>query len=138
MEPELLFETTITIGQMHALQNTPEGNRTIAYIGGGTFEGPNLKGEVLPGGGDWFVERPDGVGCLDVRLLLRTDDGELIYMTYQGRAEMPKQRGEPLRTRTAPTFSTSTHGKYAWINSVQAVAEGETIKGGIIYRVYRT
>jgi hypothetical protein len=137
MQPELLFEITILVGDTHSITAAPDGDRTIAYIAGGKFEGPRLKGDVLPGGGDWFLLRPDGVGCLDVRLLMRTDDGELIYMTYCGRAEMPQQRGLPLKLRTAPTFAASTAGKYAWINSIQAVAEGETIKGGVIYKVYR-
>jgi hypothetical protein len=59
---------------------TPHGNRRIYYIKGGTFAGPKLKGEVLPGGGDWLVIRPDDTWKLDVRETLRTDDGQLIYI----------------------------------------------------------
>ena len=59
---------------------TPQGNRRIVYVTGGTFEGPKLKGEILPGGGDWVLFRPDGVGQLDVRATARTDDGDLIYV----------------------------------------------------------
>jgi len=44
---------------------TPHGIRQIIYIKGGTFEGPKLKGTVLPGGGDWFVRRADQMVELD-------------------------------------------------------------------------
>ncbi len=135
METEHLFDVTITIGEQYSLRGTPDGDRAIAYLSGGKFEGPRLKGVVLPGGGDWFIVRPDAMGALDVRLLLKTDDGELIYMTYRGIARMPKERGEPLRIRTAPTFCVPTTSKYAWLNEVQAVGEGETIQGGVKYRV---
>ncbi len=136
METEHLFDVTITIGEQLSLRGTPDGDRVIAYIAGGQFEGPKLRGEVLAGGGDWFVVRPDGFGTLDVRIVLKTHDGELIYMTYRGVARMPKERGEPLRPRTAPTFCVPRASKYAWLNEVQAVGEGETIKDGIKYRVW--
>ena len=48
-------------------------------ITGGTFEGPRLKGKVLPGA-DWQIVRPDGVLELEARYALETDDGALISM----------------------------------------------------------
>src|ERR1700730_9600262 len=42
---------------------------------GGSFEGPRLRGEVLPDGGDWLLTRPDGVLQQDARITLKTDDG---------------------------------------------------------------
>jgi len=38
----------------------PGGRRRIIEILGGTFEGPNIRGRVLPGGADWQLVRPDG------------------------------------------------------------------------------
>jgi hypothetical protein len=63
---------------------TPYGNRQIIYIKGGTFEGPMVKGVVLPGGGDWFIRRTDGVVEMDVRAALRTDDDHMIYTYFRG------------------------------------------------------
>ena len=63
---------------------TAHGRRVIAPIVGGIFEGPRLKGEVLPGGADWVLARPDGAMAIDARITLRTDDGALIYCTYEG------------------------------------------------------
>ena len=60
------------------------GDRRIARVTDGTFEGPKLSGTVHDGGGDWIINRPDGVTQLDVRLTMETADGALIYMTYTG------------------------------------------------------
>lgn len=48
------------------------------------FEGPDFRGEVLQGGGDWLVLRP--VGSLPARRpgTLRTHDEALAYMTHFG------------------------------------------------------
>jgi len=48
---------------------TPGGNRRIGLVAGGTFEGPKLRGTVLPGGADWIIVRPDGATTLDVRIM---------------------------------------------------------------------
>ncbi len=63
---------------------TPAGRRRIVTVKGGRFEGPRLRGTVLPGGGDWLVERSDSVRALDVRITLRTGDGHLIYSHLPG------------------------------------------------------
>jgi Protein of unknown function (DUF3237). len=54
------------------------GGRLIVPVSGGTFAGARLKGTIIPPGGDWIVQRPDGSRVLDVRILLQTDDGEKI------------------------------------------------------------
>jgi len=47
-------------------------------LSGESFEGPRLRGTVLPGGSaDWLLLRVDGVHELDLRATLRTDDGAL-------------------------------------------------------------
>ena len=62
----------------------PHGTRVTFPITGGSFEGDRLRGKVLPGGDDWTVKRADGVIELDLRITLETDDGALIYMTFEG------------------------------------------------------
>ena len=66
------------------LGDTPLGTRRILYMKGGSFSGPRLRGRILPGGGDWVLLRRDGVAQLDIRLTLRTDDEELIYVSCDG------------------------------------------------------
>ena len=134
MELEPLFEITAEVAPPIVISDTPDGTRVIVHVTGGKFEGARLKGTLLASGGDWFLMRADGVGVIDVRLALKTDDGENIYMTYTGRGRMGATGLTGIST--APTFAASTKGKYAWLNSVQAFAEGETTLTGVKYKLY--
>jgi hypothetical protein len=60
------------------------GTRRIVNILGGTFEGPKLKGKVVPGGADWQIIRKDGFTEVDARYTLQTDSGRLIYVSNIG------------------------------------------------------
>src|SRR6185369_9472354 len=124
----------------------PHGTRTIAAITGGTFDGPRLRGKVLPGGGDWILSRSDGVVELDLRITLETDDGASIYMTSFGLRHGPPDviaalaRGESVDPstyyfRTAPRFETSAP-QYAFLNRLIAIATGDRRPGGPIYTIY--
>src|SRR4029450_11125185 len=62
----------------------PHGLRVTFPITGGSFEGDRLRGKGLPGGDDWTVEGADGAFELDLRIAMETDDGALIYMTFEG------------------------------------------------------
>lgn len=140
---EATLKPTVTIGD-GAL-----GLRAIADVTGGTFEGPRLKGTILPSGADWFIINPAlGIINIDVRATLETDDGAFIFATYNGRiAVAPEKFGELFDPstgpadpssyyfRTAPTFETGSE-KYAWLNAVQAVGVGEIIEGGVKYKIH--
>ena len=79
-----LMTLTLSVGGMQSVGATPNGNRRIGLVAGGSFQGERLRGTVLPGGADWIVVRSDGATTLDVRLVLETDDKALIGMTYRG------------------------------------------------------
>ena len=79
---------------------------------------------------DWALVRPDGTLKLDVRLLLRTDDGADVYMHYSG---IGLDGGA--RLRTAPQFETGDE-RYAWLNAVQAVGTGSSDCTVFYYQVY--
>ena len=52
--PEITTEFLFTIAleiQLSSLGDTPYGSRRIFHFDGGSFQGPKLKGRVLPGGG---------------------------------------------------------------------------------------
>jgi hypothetical protein len=69
---------------------TPRARGVSIYPAiGGSFEGPRLRGEVLPHGGDWLLLRPDGVLEQDVRIKLKTDGGPFIYFRYAGMRHGP-------------------------------------------------
>ena len=81
---EYLGRLRADIGTRTVIENGPQGTRTIAQIVGGSFEGPRLKAAVQTPAGDWITNRADGSYRLDVRLTLKTDDGALILVTYNG------------------------------------------------------
>jgi len=141
-----LFDMTVQLEPPQMIGATPQGNRQIFNVRSGTFEGPRLKGELLPGGGDWFLLRPDNVGELDVRVTLKTHDGALIYATYRGIFSASQEaweklyKGEPVDRDqyyfyTAPIFQTSATD-YLWLNRILAVGIGTAVPGGVAYRVF--
>ncbi len=122
-----LMTVTIAAAPPQKLGTVPHGIRSIVPVTGGDFEGPRLRGKVLPGGGDWLLLRPDGVLELDLRITLETDDHALIYMTFQG-----LRHGSYFRT--LPRFETST-GTYAFLNRIVSVGVGEARPDGAVHRI---
>ncbi len=130
---EHLFTITANLGGASIIQDGPQGSRVIVAVSGGSFEGPRLKGTIVPNSGcDWVTRRADGSLRLDVRITLQTEDGAAIYMAYNGIGK-PRDGGNVLRT--APLFETGDE-RYAWLNSVQAVATGTSAQGSVTYDVY--
>ena len=125
----------------------PNGNRVIVDVVGGTFEGPRLRGTILPSGADWLTVGPDGVVRLDVRATFLTEDGAHVYMHYHGisvpNEDATKKRAEGGATdfgdqyfMTAPRFETGDP-RYSWLNAIIAVGEGRAGPGWVEYRVYQ-
>ena len=110
------------------------GSRRIVPVTGGTFEGPKLKGTALGGGADWIQVRPDGVSELSVRATLKTDDDQLISMSYRGLLFTPK--GGEQYWRTTPIFETGA-AKYDWLTKIIAVGVGKPVPGKAAYSVYQ-
>jgi Protein of unknown function (DUF3237) len=141
-----LFSVSLKVTEIQNLGKTPLGNRRVAVVEGGSFEGPRLKGTVLKGGSDWILARPDGALQLDVRLTLKTHDGETIGMTYRGFRHGPAavierlNKGEKVDPseyyfRIAPFFETAS-AKYVWPNRIVTVATGHRLPNGPIYDVF--
>src|SRR5204863_3182729 len=84
MDSRLLMTMQVAVVGAQKIGAVPHGSRVTAPIAGGHFEGPRLRGKVLPGGGDWTLLRGDGVLELDLRITLQVDDGALIHMTSVG------------------------------------------------------
>ncbi len=110
------------------------------------MEGERLKGAVLPVGADWLLIRRDGIGVVDVRATMKTDDGALLYVSYGGLLDLGPDgyekflRGElppEIPIRTAPRFQTS-HPDYLWLNRLQCFGAGvvEPAKGLVSYDLY--
>jgi hypothetical protein len=145
MNSRPLMTVRITAAPPQKLGTVPHGTRLIVPVTGGDFEGPRLRGKILPGGGDWLLLRADEVLELDLRITLETDDHALIYMTFQGLRHGPSDaiaalgRGEvvdPSRYyfRTVPRFETSAE-TYAFLNRIISVGVGETRPDGAVHRI---
>jgi hypothetical protein len=141
-----LFDMRLQVSGMQPLGMTPNGNRRVGLVAGGTFAGERLRGTVLPGGADWIIVRPDGVTTLDVRLVLQTDDGAAIGMVYRGLRHGPAEimrrldRGEMVDPseyyfRTAIMFETAA-ATYDWLNRIFAIGTGSRPPEGPIYQIY--
>ena len=145
MNSRPLMTVRIAAAPPQKLGTVPHGIRNIVPVTGGDFDGPRLRGQILPGGGDWLLLRSDGVLELDLRITLETDDHALIYMTFQGLRHGPPDaiaalgRGEAVDPanyyfRTVPRFETSAE-KYAFLNRIIAVGIGETRPDGAVHRI---
>lgn len=126
----------------------PQGyTRRVMTVSGGHFEGERLSGKVLPGGADVVLERPDGGLHLDVRLVLETTQGELVYMTYNGRRNGPTPEimrkivhREPIPKgadyfRVLVQFETAAP-RLLWLNDKVAVGTGTREPDGPLYDVW--
>ena len=118
-----LATARIALAEPFILPSTPSGTRIIAEVRSGEYEGERLRG-TLKGvaAADWMTLSAEGVGTLDVRALIETDDGALVYSWYHGRTDFSEGPGiKPIYA--APLFETGDE-RYTWLNTIQAVAKG--------------
>ena len=147
MNTRLLMTLRVTVATPQNIGAVPHGTRRIVPIAGGDFEGPRLRGSVLPGGSaDWLLLRADGVLELDLRATLQTEDGALISMRSFGLRHGPPDvmealaRGETVDPatyyfRTTPRFDTA-HPAYEFLNHLITVASGDRRAEGPIYTIH--
>lgn len=110
----------------------PRGTRVTFPVIGGSFEGDRLRGKVLPGGNDWTIKRADGVVELDLSIMLETDDGVLIHMTFEGIRDDEASGGPYFRT--TPRFE-AVEGKYSFLNRLLAVGRAEIRADGPVHLI---
>ncbi|SHJ86617.1 Protein of unknown function [Roseomonas rosea] len=124
----------------------PMGERRVIPILGGRVSGPRLAGEVLPGGADYQLIRPDGVAEIEARYTIRLEGGALVYVVNRGlRHAAPEDmarllRGEPVPPervyfRTAPSFETASPD-HAWLQRSLFVGFGERQPGAVRVRIF--
>ncbi len=142
---EHLFDMAIEIRAPLEVGNIPKGNRQILLGDGGEFKGQRMSGEVMPYGADWFLIRSDGVGELDVRVTLKTDGGELIYMQSGGFLSYSREMAKSVFSGTADpsdyyfrerTIFETAADKFNWLNSIVAVGTGWYQPGMVGMSIY--
>jgi Protein of unknown function (DUF3237) len=123
---EFVYTAIVGIAAIEDVGDTVSGHQRLIPITGGTFEGPRLRGKVLPGAADWNLQRNDGVTVVSASYFLQTDDGVYIKILNQGinPKAAPGPGGRP--RFTVPCFE-APKGRYEWLN--QAVFVG-TLRPG--------
>ncbi|SFN56090.1 Protein of unknown function [Formivibrio citricus] len=115
---EFVLEAIVDIGRNSALGNGPLGERRMVEITGGTFEGPGLRGKVIPYGGmDRQLIRRDGIKRMDALYELQTDDGAVLTI----RNQVIVDDGKKPRYAFSAVEISAPDGPYAWLNRVQLV-----------------
>ncbi len=148
-ELEFAFEIQVQVADPVVVADLPSGQRRrIIDILGGTVEGPEIRGEVLPGGADWqLIRQSDGFTDIDARYTIRTDDGHLIYVSNIGIRHAPPQvmsrlnAGEEVDQsliyfRAIPTFETEAPG-LDWLMRHVFVSAGERYPNGVVIRFWK-
>lgn len=146
--PEMAFigQAEVAVGPPQVVGAGPLGERRIVPILGGRVSGPRLQGEILPGGADFQLIRPDGVAEIEARYTLKLADGALVYVVNRGlRHAAPEDtarllRGEPVPPervyfRTAPAFETASPA-HAWLQRGLFVGFGERQPASVLVRVF--
>jgi hypothetical protein len=147
IKTEFAFKAEITLDKVLELGNTQHGNRRIIPITGGSFEGPQIQGTILPGGADWQIIRTDSVAELEARYTLQTSDNALIYVLNRGYRHGPPEvmqrlsKGEPVDPkeyyfRATPVFETSAEN-YKWLTRYIFIATGERRADRVILDFYK-
>jgi Protein of unknown function (DUF3237) len=148
-EPRLtrVYRLEAELGEPLDLGERPQGHRRIVPLTGGTFTGPELHGKLLPGASaDWQTVLPDGTALGDIRYVLQTDAGDLLYVQSRsvrhGSTEVLARlaRGEHVDAGEY-TFRTSTQIETAapeldWLNKGVFISVGGRQNPGVIYETY--
>jgi hypothetical protein len=144
---EFIFAADVTVDPALDLGDVAKGGRRIVPITGGEFSGPEIRGEVMPGGADWQVLRGDGVAELEARYTLRTDDGALIYVRNHALRHGPAEVMAALAAgrqvdpgsyyfRGATFFETSAV-RYTWLTRHIIVCTGHREPAGVTLRFFQ-
>ena len=147
LNTEFLFRLVLQVGAPQMTAGRDGQELRVVPVTGGSFEGPALRGSVVPGTtADWLRVEPDGTSHMDVRLVMRTEAGQHLYMHYSGiRTGAPEAlarlgRGETVDPseyyfRTAVRFEAGD-AALAWLNRVLAVGVGQRPPAGPTYDVF--
>ena len=132
---EYLASMRIPLQKPEIIGPTPDGLRLnwFWYPKEGSVYGPVLNAKVRLLGGDWMTVRRDGIGVMDVRATLQTDDGAMLYVEYPGYFELGEDGYEnalagkwpqKASTRTTPMFHVADP-RYLWLNRLPCLGIGE-------------
>ena len=141
-----VFTAYVDVGDVLDLGVASGVHRRIVPILGGTVIGPRLTADILPGGADWQVVRPNGTLEVVARYTLRASDGTLISVVNKGMRRGPPAvlarlaAGEDVAAsayyfRTSPVLEV-VDGPHGWLAENVFVATGERLARQVVIRVF--
>jgi hypothetical protein len=141
LETKALFHLTGDVAPPQITPDGPYGERRFMPVTGGTITGARINGVLLAGGSDCQLIRPDGVAELDVRVVIKTDDGVHILMKglgmRHGAPDVIKrlQAGEEVGAdeyyfRESFMFE-APPGPYDWLNKIIGIGIGARNAKGV-------
>lgn len=132
---EFMFEIRAICEPAYEVGQTPKGRRVVIPIVGGTFDGPTLHGDVLPGGADYqLVDDAHHRTELEAIYCIRTHDGVNIHVRNRGILNFGEGQ---FYFRCTPTFEAPYDSPYAWLNDAIFVCQPEAKPEYISLKMYR-
>ena len=126
---EFAFSARVLLEATRDVGRTPYGFRRRIPIIGGTFEGPRIRGRVLPGGADWQLQRADDYTVIEADYMIETDDGTPIHVRNRGLTNTRVKAAPTRYLRTAPEFEAPS-GPHEWLNQSLFVGSLQSVTGG--------
>ena len=120
--------------RLFRLGQTPVGTRIIQEIKGVELKGERINASLKGmAAADWLAIDANGIAKFDIRMLLETDDGALVYLNYLGTADWSGGMGQ------APVYVTAHFetgdDRYRWLNTAHVIGKGELAEGGgLVYQ----
>ncbi len=131
----LALEIVARIDSAVEIGESDGGVRRYIPITGGYFYGPSgIQGEVVPGGADWQLVRPDGALELEAVYALRTKDG--VNISVRNFGLIVRGDGDDY-VMTSPVFH-APRGSYEWLNHRKFVGNVMPVNDGaaVVVRVF--
>jgi hypothetical protein len=143
----LAFEASVLIGTPIELGMVGGGRKRIVPITGGRVTGERFSGDILPGGADWQMLRPDGVLDVSARYTVRADDGAIVSIVNTGYRHGPADvldrvaAGEIVDPalyyfRTTPRFEAPDDSPHAWLNQTIFVCSAARCSDRVTLRFF--
>ena len=116
---ELIMELSVNIAPPIVVGETHKGYLKVIPITGGSFQGQELRGEIIPGGADWNTamgsspEDPAGIRQIFAKYTIRTHDGIVISVENEGWKSIDP--ADATSIATVPKLQTASP-RYHWLN----------------------
>jgi hypothetical protein len=144
---EFVFELRAAVAPPIVIGKIGACVRRLIPVGEGAFEGPALRGRLLPGGVDYQIVHEDGFTEVEARYVLETEAKELIYVNNRGMRHGPPdviarlnagQEVDPAQIyfRTVPQFETAAPG-LQWLMRSIFVCAAERRPTSVAIRFYK-